>query len=375
MIPIVALVLVTTVLTIGGQGHQASETLTSPDDPPAMATAFSEPGPYPVGATTFAVDDGQSFEVWYPAAETATGEVGYDVRDFVPRAIRDLLTADIPASYTYPGARDVAVAPGRFPVVLFSHGFSGIRVQSSFLTSHLASHGMIVAAPDHPSRDLFNTLSQTASGDQADAVDDLFRALDLLVLADATTGGPFDGRVDAARVGLVGHSAGGGTVIAAALDERVAGYVSMAAGGPAEGAEYPDTPSLFLAGSLDAVVPVATATRPGFDAAPAPSWYAEIEATGHQGFADFCTFGDGTGIIGIAEASGLGPLLDTQPQFRRLGEDGCIPPAAPVEQAFPIVRHTTTSFLRWVFGEDADPVGLDATIDGAYELGVTFSSR
>lgn len=355
--------------------HAPAADTPKPDDPTSMATTYSEPGPFPVGVTTFVVDEGQSVEVWYPAAEPVAGEVGYDVRDFVPSAIRDLLTADISASYTYAGAREVAVAPGSFPVVLFSHGFSGIRVQSSFLTSHLASHGMIVAAPDHPSRDLFNTLAQTASADQADAVDDLFRALDVLVLADATTGGPFDGRVDAERVGLVGHSAGGGTVIAAALDERVAGYVSMAAGGPADGAEYPDAPSLFLAGSLDAVVPVVTATRPAFDGAPAPSWYVEVDATGHQGFADFCTFGDGTGIIGIAEASGLGPLLDTQPQFRRLGEDGCIPPAAPVEQAFPIIRHTTTSFLRWIFGEDADPVGLDPSIDGAYDLGVTFVAR
>ena len=40
-------------------------------------------------------------------------------------------------------------APMRSPVVLFSHGFAGTRLQSKFICSHLASHGYVVAAPDH----------------------------------------------------------------------------------------------------------------------------------------------------------------------------------------------------------------------------------
>lgn len=44
-----------------------------------------------------------------------------------------------------------------------------------------------------------------------------------------------------------------------------------------------------------------------------PAGSTDCAATGYQGFDDFCTFGIGTGIIGIAEASGLGPLLDIQP--------------------------------------------------------------
>ena len=60
------------------------------------------------------------------------------------------------------GVGDAEVADGAFPVVLFSHGFTGIRVQSSFLMSHLASWGMVVVAPEHPSRDLTNVLGGTA---------------------------------------------------------------------------------------------------------------------------------------------------------------------------------------------------------------------
>jgi predicted dienelactone hydrolase len=357
---------------------QAPTTTAAPSttvDPVALATAFAERGPYEVGVTTLQLAKGPLVEIWYPAVEGTTGTTGYDVRDFTPPAIEELLTADVPATYEYDGARDVEVADGAFPVVLFSHGFTGIRVQSSFLTSHLASHGMIVVAPDHPSRDLPNVLGGTASGDRNDAVDDLLAALDLIVEEGATPGGRFEGRVDAERVAALGHSAGGGTVLGAALDPRVDAYVSMAAGGPPEGSAFPSLPSFFLAGATDGVVPPAERTRPAFESAATPSWFWEIEATGHNGFDDFCTFGNGTGIIGIAEASGLGAFLDAQPQLRALGEDGCVPPAAPVEQTFPIVRHGVTSFLRWTFGEDETPVGLGPEVDGAYELGVTAEQR
>ena len=37
----------------------------------------------------------------------------------------------------------------RSPVILFSHGFAGTRLQSRFICSHLASHGYVVASTDH----------------------------------------------------------------------------------------------------------------------------------------------------------------------------------------------------------------------------------
>ena len=314
------------------------------------------PGPSPVGVATLTLPAGNAVEVWYPAAAPVTGEVSYDMRDFVPDGVKALLTADIPAGVSYPGQRDVAVADGRHPLVLFSHGFAGVRVQSSLITSHLASYGMIVAAPDHPSRDLNRVLSNPAPGDRSESVTDLLATLDLLTAEDGASGGRFAGHVDLERVGLMGHSAGGFTVITAALDPRVDGYVSMASGGPPEGQAYPTVPSLWMAGADDAVVPAATVTRPAFDAAPSPSWYAELAETGHNGFDDFCTFGGGTGIIGVAEASGLGPLLESSPQLRTLGEDGCVPPAAPVERSLPVIRHTTVAFLQYVFGESEAPV-------------------
>ena len=67
---------------------------------------FAEPGPYPVGVTTVTLPKGPTVEVWYPAAAPSDATTGYDVRDFVPPAIRSALTGDVPTTVTYPGQRD-----------------------------------------------------------------------------------------------------------------------------------------------------------------------------------------------------------------------------------------------------------------------------
>jgi dienelactone hydrolase len=351
-----------------------------------LANAYTEPGPYPVGVTTLTLAKGNQVEVWYPAAaDTTVGDITYDVRDFTPEAIRAILTADVPATFTFQGARDADGADGAFPVVLFSHGYTGIRLQSTFLTSHLASWGFVVASTDHPSRDLPNVLSATASGDRADSVDDLLQMLDLVIAEGASTTGLLGGHVDDEHVVAVGHSAGGGTILGAALDPRVDGYVSLASGialggGDAttttvEAQQLPDKPSFFMAGAVDQVISATERTKPSFEQVPTPSLLWILDSVGHNGFDDFCTFGNGTGIIGVAEASGLGGLLDAQPQLRTLGEDGCIPPAVPVTETFPVIQHAVTAWIRALVGTDAQPVGLGPEVAAAYPVAVTIEVR
>jgi dienelactone hydrolase len=356
---------------------EATTTTTTTIDPATLARAYTTAGPYPVGVTTAALANGIHVEIWYPAVAGSVGTETYDVRDFTAPAIKAILTADIPATYSYPAARDAAVADGMFPVVLNSHGYSGIRVGSSFLTSHLASWGMIVVSPDHPSRDLYHAVGQITPEVVTVPVDDLLGSLDLITAKGATTGDPFQGHVDTDHVGALGHSAGGGTVLQAALDPRVDGYVSMASGLPSDttaSTVLPDKPSFFLSGALDGVVDP-TRTHDAFVAVPAPSLFWKIDGVGHNGFDDFCTFGNGTGIIGIAVASSLGPFLDAQPQFRSLGQDGCIPPAVPVTSTFPIIDHAVTAFFRSLFEIDPHPVGLGADVASAYAEPVTVEQR
>jgi dienelactone hydrolase len=342
------------------------------------AFAFAEPGPFPVGVTTLTGEGGLVVEVWYPAAEGTSGTDTYDVRDFTPEAVQALLTGDAEATFTIDAGRDADSAPGSFPVVLFSHGSSGFRLQSSFLTSHLASWGMVVAAPDHPSRDLTNVLSGTASRDRSESVDELLATILLLEDEAADDSGLLAGSADTTRVGALGHSAGGGTILGAAADPAVDGYVSMASGIlTAEGEEppaLPAKPSFFLAGALDEIVPPER-TEAAFADAPEPSLLWVLEGVGHNGFDDFCTFGGGTGIIGVADASGLGELLDAQPQLRRLGEDGCLPPAVPVEEIFPVINHAVTSWFRALFGEEQELVGLGPEVADAYPVPVAIEVR
>ena len=351
-----------------------------------QALAYSEYGDFPVGVTTLQLAKGPKVEIWYPAAAGTSGTETYDMRDFVGEGIRAILTGDAPSTYSYPAGRDALLADGSFPVVLFSHGVAGMRLQSSFLTSNLASWGMIVVSVDHPSRALENFLTGTATGDGGDSVDDMLRGLELITTLGADATSRFNGHVDAEKVAAVGHSAGGGTVLAAAADPRIDGYVSLASGaflgGPAvEGATttttapLPGKPSFFIGGSVDALASFATLTQPAFEAAPSPSLLWEIEGAGHNAFDDFCTFGNGTGIIGVAEASGLGALLDSIPQLRSLGEDGCVPPAIPVDITFPIINHAVTAWVRNLFGIDTEAVGLGDDVAGAYDTPVTITSK
>ena len=349
-------------------------------DAATMAALYTEAGPYPVGVTSLELAAGNKVEVWYPAIEGTTGTDSYDMRDFIPEAISALLTADVPAVYEYPAGRDAGAATGTFPVVLFSHGYSGIRFQSTFLTSHLASWGIIVAAPDHWSRDLFHTLSAPV-GDRNSSVTELLATLDLITAENVRSGSRLEGMVDAERVVAMGHSAGGGTILGASLDDRIDGYISLASGAlgmgsdPSTAPALPDKPSFFIAGALDGIISAEESTRPSFEAVPGPSRLWIIDGVGHNGFDDFCTFGNGSGIIGVAIASGLGPLLEGMGNLKRLGEDGCLPPAQPVDLGFPIIRHAVVAQLRFWFGDDASPMGLDTDVADQYELAIDIDSK
>ena len=360
--------------------------------PAVAAKAYEQAGPNPVGVTTYTLPAGNKLEVWYPAVAGTTGTITYDARDYTPASIKALLTANIPASFSYAGGRDAKVAAGQYPLVLFSHGFAGYRVQSSFLTSHLASWGMIVASPEHPSRDLSHAL-EFKLGTAQDSIDDMAATLKLVTAENAKAGSLLAGHVDTAHVAAVGHSAGGATVLGAARQiAAIDGYVSLASGifrntggTGTSGATttsttqppMPDKPSLFVAGADDHVAVFADVTKPAFDTATAPTRLWLIGKLGHNGFDDVCTYGNGKGIIGVAEASGLGPLLSKPPfdQFKLLGSDGCLPPAAPVRQSWPIIDHVVTAWLRNLFGIDPQPVGLGTEVAGQYGVSVHIEAR
>ena len=50
---------------------------------------------------------------------------------------------------------------------------------------------------------------------------------------------------------------------------------------------------------MDGIAPVEQVTRPAFEAVTSPSLLWVITGAGHNAFDDFCTFGNGQGIIGV----------------------------------------------------------------------------
>jgi dienelactone hydrolase len=94
-------------------------------------------------------------------------------------------------------------APGKYPLLVNTHGFSGNASQQLGWAEHYASYGFICVVPSMGGTD------HKASGDVIKALVDLY--------TNPATASPAQGKVDAARVGLSGHSAGGlQTVFAAA---------------------------------------------------------------------------------------------------------------------------------------------------------------
>ena len=161
--------------------------------------------------------------------------------------------------------RGVPVAPGRYPMVVFSHGYAGFRDQSTFLTARLASWGFVVAAPDHFSRDLTQVLGgPTAATAKTTDVGDLQG--DDRPHEDAERGrqrARFHRHIDTGLIGAVGHSAGGAAVEAlAATDPQVTTFIGLAGatvgsfGQTKSGADsiVPHQPGLLMSGTSDHVV-------------------------------------------------------------------------------------------------------------------------
>jgi predicted dienelactone hydrolase len=109
------------------------------------------------------------------------------------------------------------------PVVVISHGWGSSKESFAFLAQHLASHGFAVAAPQHIGSDrIFQQrfLSGLINEDippreYIDRPLDISYVLDELARRSADPG-PYQGRFDLERVGVIGHSLGGYTVLAIA---------------------------------------------------------------------------------------------------------------------------------------------------------------
>jgi predicted dienelactone hydrolase len=166
------------------------------DAPPLAAR-----GPHPVGVRTLRLTDAarsRSFtaEVWYPSAEP-------DETSFYDAVIGQVAVR-IPGR----AKRDAAPDEGPFPLIVASHGQPGTRYQLAYLCEHLASWGFVVASVEH-------TGSTYRDMTQQDYVTSLvYRPEDILFAIDAMPDQLPS--ADITKVGLLGYSYGGYSVVNAA---------------------------------------------------------------------------------------------------------------------------------------------------------------
>jgi dienelactone hydrolase len=194
-----------------------------------------------------------------------------------------------------------------------SHSSGGHKRQLAYLCAHLASHGYIVAAPDH----LGSTAADAAERARhaarnnvltAEARDALIarmiadRVPDLRFLITTLLSGTGDlsRTIDGGRIGLVGWSFGGWAVLATPeADARVGAVAAFA---PA-GASNPlpgtlpvtltfkwqrDVPTLLLAAEDDHFIPL-LGVKELFERAPSRKRMFVLRGADHQHFADQVT--------------------------------------------------------------------------------------
>lgn len=142
-------------------------------------------------------------EVWYPAAQGASGETA------LKAYLRDAKTE---VELQGKAVRDAAPAAEKFPLVLVSHGYPGNRFLLSHLAENLASKGYVVASIDHTDS-TYRTQAAFGSTLVNRSFDQLFTLSEIDRLSK-DSGSFLNGLADASNTGLIGYSMGGyGAVI------------------------------------------------------------------------------------------------------------------------------------------------------------------
>ncbi len=283
-----------------GSGCAGAVLLDNPSDP-------SQPGPWPVGVRTVAIDD-LTVEVWYPATPGSADGVDpaiYDIRLSIPESERAKISdADTPWQ-TCACHRDLPIddAHGPYPVILFVHGTASFRTQSLPQLTHWASRGFVVLAADHPGLWLADLLGGFCGAGMVDQ--DLGGDLEAMlgaVRGETSELADFAAVLDAERIGMAGHSAGGGAIAPFGDDAQV--LVPLAAGGVQPGAALR---SVLVMGGTDDTVVDYTSQLEGYDDSPSPKRFLGLDGGGHLSFSEICSLRNAAGddLLEIATTAGV----------------------------------------------------------------------
>jgi predicted dienelactone hydrolase len=167
----------------------------------AQDTAFS----YHIGYRVIRLNDELIAAVWYPT-DSAGKSFSYT------NDIESIIADSAPVSRA-----------GRFPLVVFSHGYGGCGTQSIFFTEALARKGYIVIAPDHhdamcsiDGKGDFDPLEKGNLMNPEKWSDSTYmdRRNDILAVINyLLTDKEFSASIDSNKIGVAGHSLGGYTAM------------------------------------------------------------------------------------------------------------------------------------------------------------------
>ncbi|WP_392479862.1 alpha/beta hydrolase [Nostoc sp. C110] len=223
------------------------------------------------------------------------------------------------------------------PLIVFSHGLGSVRTDLRYLAEHLASHGYVVAALEHPgsNEDNINSALQGKTRpvkpqEFLNRPQDVSFVLDELEKLNQTANHPLQGKLATMNAMIVGYSFGGGTALALAggelqlerLKQRCKKNLAILSLGeamqciaqelpentyqlrdtrikqaialnPTTSLIYGETgltkvqiPTLVLAGSADKTTPALTEQIVGFDKIPSPKWLVGIVGGTHLSVKD-----------------------------------------------------------------------------------------
>ena len=296
----------------------------------AAPTDFESMGPYPVGVTTTVMMDLNRIdpmiqgprtlptEIWYPSNDLALKMPLNKHSDFffkgnpaLSMAIKMAYQVDVrefDKTFKNTAYRDAPVAEGVFPLIIFSHGNGGFRMQSVFWCEHLASHGYIVVAPDHTGNSAATVIDGKLilnNHDRAQSAID--RPMDVSFLItqmgkwNAGEDSRFARKISMDQIGVGGHSFGGYTCTWVAYkDERIDAIVPMAGTAPNITAPN-DCPVLIIMATEDDTLGIAgnAAIREYYKNSIGPRYFIEFVDGGHFSFTEMFQylpdFGDGVG--------------------------------------------------------------------------------
>ncbi len=357
----------TTSPPVSGNPITSAPTTTSTTTTAVPAVDTAAQGEFGVGRRTVTVVDGTNgdrsltVDIWYPTDATSGAPSTYT---FAPGIQYDSAVAlDSPA----------VSSGGPFPLAVYSHGSGGLRYVASYFTETLASHGVVVVAPDHAGNTtLDGVLGTTDAPDviarnrPADVSAVITAMLDGSVAPDVTAA------VDGDHVGVVGHSFGGYTALAAgggvsalgiSPDDRVDAVVAMApAAGLLSDADLAadDLPTMVVSGTLDTTTPIDPNTeRVASLVTGRPLYRVDLVGATHQSFTDVCQY-----VPILENLPAVTPAI--RDLLRQEAGNTCDPEVLDPELAHQLIdRYAIAFLLAQLTGSDQAQAVL--TADGAPE--------